>query len=175
VQLVGYLAGFQWPSWGIALLVAAATAGGAFEITRRLAERAVPLTLARGETADVIEDERHRFGVATLDDVLAFRGLVAARLYGRKLRPRLYVVSPRISAGAWVFSCPECGTNHWSTATPDLPTAVCSSCSGEFPARFPEGRAEIERLLLGRRDDQKRNWKPGQTIGELRREGEEAD
>jgi hypothetical protein len=175
VQLAGYLAGFSWPSWGLALLAAAATGGSAFVIAQKFASRAVPLELVRDEATDVIKDERHGFGVATLDDVLLFRKLVADRLYGRKLRRRVYIVSPRISAGVWTFSCPECGSNHWSVATPDLSTAVCSSCSGEFPARFPERRGEIERLLLARRDENKRNWQPGQAIDELRRENENLD
>jgi hypothetical protein len=168
VQLAGYLTAFPWPSWALALLVAVATGGCAFWIARRFASRAVPLELVRHDTAHVIKDERHGYGVATLEDVQALRRFVADRLYGRKLHHGSHVVSPRISAGTWVFSCPDCGSNHWSVATPELPTAVCSSCSGEFPARFPGHRAEIEQLLLARPDPDKRNWQPGETPDLLR-------
>jgi hypothetical protein len=171
LQLAGYVTGFSWPTRALALFVAAAVACAAFVIARTVSARTVPIELSRPEERDAIRDERYGFGLATFEDVLTWRRLYARRIHGRKLRRRQYIVSPRINGGSWTFRCPECGPNYYSLATPGLPTVVCSTCSGEFPARFPQDRAEIERLLLKRPKAENRTWE-GQTLEELRRENE---
>jgi hypothetical protein len=163
LQLIGYVGGFGWPAGAVALLIAATAGGSAFLIGRNLAARAVPLELSRHEDKTRIGDERAGFGVATLQDVLTYRRLYAQRMLRRTLRSRPYIVRPHIAGGNWVFQCPECGSNYISLATPGLETVVCSSCSGEFPARFPANRAEIERVLLKRPKPDERHWKPGQS------------
>jgi hypothetical protein len=148
---------------------------GAFVVGNKVAAQAVPVKLSRSETQKRIGDERSGYGVATTQDVLVYRRLYAERMQGTRLRPRNYVVRPQISGGNWIFRCPDCGQSHASLATPGLETVVCSTCSGEFPARFPDDREEIERLLLARPNEAERNWQPGQSPAELRRLHEDAD
>jgi hypothetical protein len=162
LQLTAYVIGFGWPVGALALLVAMTVGGGAFFIGNRRAKRAAPLQLSRPDDRPRIGDERSGFGVATFKDVLTYRRLYANRIRGRKLQARQYVVRPQISDGNWIFRCPECGPSHVNRATPGLETVVCSTCSGEFPARFPEDYPQIERLLLERSNPRERNWKPGQ-------------
>jgi hypothetical protein len=168
LQLIGYVTGFGWPAGAIALLVGLLAAGGAFLIGDKLAGRAVPLKLSRPGDRPGIGDERSNFGVETLEDVETLRRLYASRMHGWTLRRRMHIVRPEISGGDWVFRCPDCGPNHVNLATPGLGTVVCSTCSGEFPARFPANRVEIERLLLKREQPEERNWKPGQPTEELK-------
>jgi hypothetical protein len=157
LQLIAYVVKFSWPKSGIAVVVAVAVLGGTFLVGRRLARLPIP-QLVRQPVDHVIGDERHLYGVATLEDVVAWRRLYADRLYGRPLQRRLHIVRPQISSGNWIFRCPDCGPGYVNPATPGLPTVVCSTCSGEFPAHFPDRRIEIENSLLEIPNPEQRTW-----------------
>jgi hypothetical protein len=164
-QFAGYLGQFSMPGRLLAALIGLAIAAMAFVGARRLARRPLP-QLRRMPIENVIADERHAYGVATLDDVLVWRLLYADRMEGKSLHERPHVVKPYINAGRWIFGCPDCGANHVNSATPGLPTVVCSTCSGEFPAQFPDDREAIEQELLMRPLDE-RQWTPGEALSEL--------
>jgi hypothetical protein len=168
LQLIGYVGGFGWPGGAAALLIALLVAGGAFFVGDKVAGRAVPLKLSRPDKRPAIGDERTNFGVETLQDVETLRHLYASRMHGKTLQPRQHIVRPEISGGNWIFRCPDCGPSNVNLATPGLKTVVCTSCFGEFPARFPTNRAEIERVLVERwAKPEERNWKVGQSTEEL--------
>jgi hypothetical protein len=57
-------------------------------------------------------------------------------------------------------------------AWPENERAACTRCGRTYLVDFPAEREEIERLLL-LRPERDRNWEPGQTVEDLRRENEE--
>ena len=165
-QFLGFLGMFSGAGRVFAALAGLSIGAVAFFGGKRLARRPFP-ELHRTEGVDLIRDERHGYGLATLDDVVSYRQLYADRLYGRTLRPRPTHVEGFVASGNWVFACPDCGAIHVSLATPGLDTCVCSTCSGEFPIHFPSDRDEIERVLLKNPDPDRRNWKPGESLDGL--------
>ena len=79
-----------------------------------------------------------------------------------------------VNAGRWIVKC-ECGgaEEAWEEKL-----FFCFSCLNNGhghklrPVEFPEQRAEIE-ALLARRPLMNRNWNPGETVKDLKRENKE--
>ena len=85
----------------------------------------------------------------------------------------------RVNHGRWIVDCPNCRSASFATApTPRLrsavPSFVCPDCNGgPWPAGYPAERAAIVALLDVRPDPTKRNWAPGETLGDLAAENAE--
>lgn len=83
-----------------------------------------------------------------------------------------------INHGRWVVCCPEPGCGGAVVASPDDRRFYCPYCLNDAHGNrfirviFPEKVLEIE-LLLSPRAESNRNWKPGETLNDLRRENEE--
>lgn len=85
-------------------------------------------------------------------------------------------VAARVNHGRWLWDCPLCGGAQ--VCTPADPRAFCVECwnGGSdrwWPVLFPEERADIELVLDARPLEQNRNWSPGETVMDLRRENVE--
>lgn len=86
-------------------------------------------------------------------------------------------VLAHVSRGAWLVRCPEEGCRGVEYAWEEG-NFVCCSCLNNGVghrirrAKFPEDRAEIEKLLE-RRPLLNRNWYPGETLDQLAKENDE--
>lgn len=86
-----------------------------------------------------------------------------------------------INDGRWLVQCPLTGCGGAERVDPDWPLAVCTArdgCgSGPFRVIFPPPakRAAIEAELVIRPVMATRNWKPGETPAQLRKENAEPD
>ena len=80
-------------------------------------------------------------------------------------------VLARVNYGRWIADCPDCAG---AELVEPGKLFSCRSCGAE-PRRvvFPDERGEIEELLLARPMAENRNWEPGETLADLRRENEE--
>ena len=82
----------------------------------------------------------------------------------------LPVVRAYMNWGRWVVDCPAgCGGAELASSN------RCASCGEEYRVDFPPERQAIERLLALRPETKKgvashRNWRPGETLADLRRE-----
>jgi len=84
----------------------------------------------------------------------------------------------RINHGRWIVDCPvpECGGAE--LVDPDNPRFWCLSCDNHgmdgrwYPVEFPAERPAIETVLLKRPNAANQNWRPGETVDDLRRENE---
>jgi len=168
LQLSGYVDELRHSGRVAAPFVAIAVFGIALFTARRLAGRRIPIEYA-GQTDLLagLEDERHGSRVRTFEDVRSYRRLWIERVARTTVEPGPGRVAPNVNHGRWVFACPLCGPNHVSMATPALDTVVCRTCGHEYGADFPPELAEIERLLLLRPKDN-RNWRPGESVADLR-------
>lgn len=79
-------------------------------------------------------------------------------------------VVARVDHGRWITDC-ECGAGN--AAHPDWGEVRCFGCGAVHKVTFPERRKQIEGLLLARPVTANRNWLPGETVKDLRRENEE--
>lgn len=80
-------------------------------------------------------------------------------------------VEAEINHGRWIARC-QCGGAE--CVDPDWPFLVCCSCgAGPQNIRFPRDRKQIESELLKRPDRTTRNWRPGETLADLRQENAE--
>lgn len=85
-------------------------------------------------------------------------------------------VAAEIVRSSWRVSCPLCAGA--SVIEPDEPF-FCVDCmmqANDFKPMlvvWPDKRSEIETLLLRRSDPQRRNWLPGETVGDLLKENSE--
>jgi hypothetical protein len=77
--------------------------------------------------------------------------------------------------GRWLIDCPHCNTGWIVRAeTPslliDAKGRVQHACFCGYiaVAQFPAERVEIDELLARRPDPSNRNWRPGETIADLR-------
>ena len=84
-------------------------------------------------------------------------------------------ISGYVSAGRWIVECPNCGEGYL-VDDQDL-LFQCSACGTDGQWKrviMPADRDEIDRLLLLRPGWQgqapHRNWAPGETVDDLRRE-----
>jgi len=81
-------------------------------------------------------------------------------------------VAARVDYGRWIADCPRCTGAEF--VDPGWPLFVCCSCgSGPHSVTFPSPREEIEGELLKRPDGATRNWRPGESVADLRRENRE--
>lgn len=77
--------------------------------------------------------------------------------------------------GRWLVDCPACRTG-WLVRqeTPSLLVDVRGgvhtecSCGTVIIVQFPGDMAEIDRLLGQRSNPENRNWRPGETVFDLR-------
>ena len=91
----------------------------------------------------------------------------------------------RINHGRWLADCPYC--DGAELVHPDERFFVCLSCGnlglgspnkldGDgriLHVEFPPNWHSIERILISRPDEVTRNWNPGETMADLRRENTE--
>jgi len=85
-------------------------------------------------------------------------------------------VAAYVSHGSWVVECPDCAGAQF--ACPDDHRFMCNECANALngglwrPVIWDKQRAKIEALLQNRpRENQ--NWRPGETLDELRAENEQ--
>lgn len=81
----------------------------------------------------------------------------------------------RIESGAWLVECPGCHDAFMVDDQDLLFNCVgCGSMGGWHPVVMPAERAEIEAVLLlrpgFRHNAPNRNWIPGETVEDLKRE-----
>lgn len=78
-----------------------------------------------------------------------------------------------VNDGRWVAQC-RCGSAQ--VVDPEHSMFFCVECLNDYAGgqwvtiRFPRGRASIERLLEARPDRRTMNWRPGESLSDLRRE-----
>lgn len=176
LQLAGYIAGFRSGSGRVvAPVVAVAVFLTSLSLLRNVATKLSPLRYVDASgLPDGIQDERHSYCVATLDQVERYRELWLDRIRGKQIVHSKIRVQPRINAGRWLFDCPACahnGVSSSSLATPGLPTGVCLTCGSAFLADFPPDRNAVEQLLSVR-PVVNQNWSPSETVIDLRKENE---
>lgn len=83
-----------------------------------------------------------------------------------------------VNHGRWVADCPDPACAGAELVDPAEPLFYCLSCynaavGGAWrPVRFPprSARQAIEQALLERARPERRNWYPGETVEDLRRE-----
>lgn len=83
-------------------------------------------------------------------------------------------VEARVDHGRWIADCPSCPSAQ--DVTPADPRFWCPTCgSGDVWHRvvFPKNRAAIEEVLDLRPLAQNRNWRPSETLADLKRENAE--
>lgn len=90
---------------------------------------------------------------------VAYFGIPPSDLVGGRSRKK---VAAYINHGRWVADCP-CGGAELVTENEPM---LCGSCGMTSPVDFPEGQAEIERLLL-QREMRNRNWLPGESVEQI--------
>jgi len=88
-----------------------------------------------------------------------------------------YRAQALVARGAWATRCPFCpGAALASRSDPRFFCVDCLCEAGGYawvPVEWPEDAAEIETALLKRPDPRTRNWVPGETVEDLRRERRE--
>lgn len=156
----------------LGVVAAAAILAAGITLGLRRARRGLP-RYTTFEGAKRIEDQRHVFQVATVDDwwnllagfVRDRSGLAIGEIAERR--------DARINHGRWVVSCPRCGND--AMGWPENPQTICVGCGIVFGVTYPDqgDMATIERLLL-RRPQPNRNWgQPEDSIETLRAENRE--
>ena len=118
-----------------------------------------------------------------------YRRFLAGHLLRHGLSPAALQNDPKgqvlaeINHGRWIANCPnpDCGGALVVTAAD--PIFLCTECGNEtndgkpFNVVLPPNRAAIEAELMKRpllaRKPKARNWKPGETVADLRRENRE--
>jgi protein-arginine kinase activator protein McsA len=87
------------------------------------------------------------------------------------------VVEVRFNHGVWQTGCPFCGSAQHAAETVRL--FYCAVCMNHdvgnrtVPAKWPRNAAAVEEQLGRRPFPRQRNWEPGETIRDLKREDEE--
>ncbi len=118
-------------------------------------------------------------------DLEMYLAAVLRRAYPDPLRrPRLGAaahplhrfIPAEINHGRWIVNCPEPGCRGASLADPARPIFMCPSCwnatHGHYwlQVEFPTEREAIEAELLARPLAANRNWVPGESVEQLRRD-----
>lgn len=85
-----------------------------------------------------------------------------------------------VNHGRWLVDCPFCGSTQVAAKTDRrflcAGTGSCGNApaGGAFvPVVWPKDTEAIEAVLVNRPDPNTRNWLPGETIKDLRRENVE--
>ena len=84
------------------------------------------------------------------------------------------VVQAEVNQGRWLARCSFCSGAE--LIDPQDLRFYCLSCDMEaagrrwLPVKLPVQRAAIEAALLKRPKEEHRNWRPGETVADLRRE-----
>lgn len=151
---------------GLAVVAVLALAALTLPTANSLANRGLPHYRERSGRSSAIQDVRDVYQVRELKDVPLFWRIAA----GRELTRSETTLDAYISHGRWVA---DCSCSGGIVASPELDEAACTDCGTVFPIRFPEARPEIEKVLLARAEDKNRNWRPGETIGQLQAENAE--
>ena len=79
-------------------------------------------------------------------------------------------VAAYINRSSWSAICPHCGTSWFYEPPHPFFCAACMMQANDGlsqPVAMPEGKAEIERLLIMRPVPDNRNWWPWETIDML--------
>jgi hypothetical protein len=87
------------------------------------------------------------------------------------------ILAPEVNHGRWIVRCPACAGAE--NADPEEPWFYCLSCCNVafdgrwLPIQWPPERTAIEVELLKRPLAENRNWLPGESVADLRRENRE--
>jgi hypothetical protein len=147
----------------LAVLVVLALVTVSVLLAVRLANRGLPRYRDSATTGSVIEDVRDIYQVADLDDVPTFWRISV----GRALTRSGQTLDAYVSDGRWVADCPCRGG---IVASREMAEAACLDCGTVYAIRFPENAGEIEAVLLARPRKENQNWRPGETLADLRSE-----
>ncbi len=129
-----------------------------------------------------IVDGRRHFGASLAE--LAKSGHIAKRAQraGHQV-PAMTVISDapalkaRIYSNQWIVDCPDCKNAEFAFTGEHL--FMCSECfngavgGGYRRVEFPKNLAAIEMVLKARPVPKTRNWDPGETVTDLKRENRE--
>lgn len=126
----------------------------------------------------IVDGARH-FG-ATLGEI-ARTGHIAqrARRLGFILPPETDLapgapLHARLYRNQWIVDCPDCRNAEFAFI--DEPRFMCSECFNGAVGylwrvlAFPANRPQIEAILRARPIPHNRNWLPGETVAQLKRE-----
>jgi hypothetical protein len=168
LQALAYVVGLHSARWGAAaaaVLIVAVT----ILIGTRIAHHGLPRYVTLDDERAVIEDQRHVFQVASLDDYWELMRLWVRQKTGRAIVQLDDQVQSQIMSGRWVAHCPRCTTD--AMAWPENPDAVCIECGVSFRVVFPEPerRRRIERLLLQREHVVDRLWYGNESAAQVAR------
>lgn len=78
-----------------------------------------------------------------------------------------------VNHGRWVVGCPWCPNAQ--LGDPTAPEFLCNECLNDGTGKwvtvdYPDAVDDIEAVLAGRKRLENRNWRPGQSVGELQKE-----
>lgn len=76
----------------------------------------------------------------------------------------------RVNWGKWIWDCPEAFCNNAEGLIPGQSEVTCSNCGRVASLDWPSGLFAIEEQLARRPVPQTRNWYPGESVDDLRRE-----
>jgi hypothetical protein len=131
----------------------------------------------------ILSDGRDQFGAGLETVVRTHPGFLLAQQAGGFAPPPLDDVAdaPSVAAyinhGRLVVDCPDC--NGAEMVWPETALMLCHSCGNRAVGGkwrrvvLPPRLADIEGTLGERPDARTRNWHPGESVADLRREHEE--
>jgi hypothetical protein len=93
-----------------------------------------------------------------------------AKAHDMRVTTDTRLLQPRIESGRWLVVCPNCGAGI--AVEPKWQGVCCldPDCCRWFPRlEIPEDRDDIEGALSPRQKPN-RNWRPGETVEDLRKE-----
>ena len=79
----------------------------------------------------------------------------------------------RVNHGRWVVDCPFC--KGAETIWPGEPFFLCAHCANNrtklaIRIELPKERVEIEKILDERLEPENKNWTPGETLAQLKKD-----
>lgn len=83
------------------------------------------------------------------------------------------VVVPAVNHSRWLAKCPFCASSQHASEDGLFYCAICSNEAGghrTIPLAFPVNAGEIASVLKIRPLPEQRNWNPGESIDDLRRQ-----
>jgi hypothetical protein len=163
-QLVAHIADLSGiVQIGLGALVVLVVFGSALLISAWRANRGLPRYAQKSTRQGGIEEIRDLYQVRELSDVPLFWRIAA----GQELKRGDAIVDVYVSHGRWVADCP-CGGGM--VGSPELEEVACTDCATLYRVRFPDERErqQIEALLIARPHKKNRNWRPGESVEDLR-------